>query len=49
MLVLTDGVHNKGFYEPLAAAEAARSYGIDVYAIGVGDVDAEQQAVRLIT
>lgn len=45
MLVVTDGEHNVGKYQPLAGADLARSYGLDVYAIGVGDVDDSQQDV----
>lgn len=45
--MLTDGNANCGFYTPLDAANLARSYGMDVYAIGVGtNVNADQQEVR---
>ena len=38
MILLTDGVNNRGSIEPLVAAKAAEAYGIKVYAIGVGSV-----------
>jgi Ca-activated chloride channel family protein len=36
MIVLTDGVNNRGDVDPLSAAKAAAVYGIKIYAIGVG-------------
>jgi Ca-activated chloride channel family protein len=36
MILLTDGVNNSGKISPLAAAEAARVFGIKIYTIGVG-------------
>jgi len=36
VILLTDGVNNAGKIPPLAAAEAARSFDIKVYTIGVG-------------
>jgi Ca-activated chloride channel family protein len=36
MIVLTDGVNNRGTVEPLVAAKAAAAYGIKVYGVGVG-------------
>lgn len=46
MLVITDGNRNTGEYSPFAAAEVARGYEIDVYAVGVGsNVRAKQQQV----
>lgn len=49
MIVVTDGNANTGFYTPLEGAEKAREYGINVYAVGVGDsVNASQQQVRHI-
>ena len=48
MLVVTDGNGNRGHYSALAAANAARGYGIDVYAIGIGNlVNPSQQKVSL--
>lgn len=36
IILLTDGVNNAGFFDPLTAAETAVQYGIKVYTIGVG-------------
>jgi Ca-activated chloride channel family protein len=36
IILLTDGVNNRGSIEPLAAAKAAEAYGIKIYGIGVG-------------
>ena len=36
MILLTDGVNNRGTVEPLVAAKAAEAYGIKIYGIGVG-------------
>jgi Ca-activated chloride channel family protein len=36
IILVTDGANNRGQLEPLAAAEAARAYGIKIYTIGVG-------------
>lgn len=36
IILLTDGVNNRGEVTPLTAAEIARTYGIRVYTIGVG-------------
>ena len=36
MIVVTDGVNNRGDVDPLSAARAAAVYGIKVYGIGVG-------------
>jgi Ca-activated chloride channel family protein len=36
IILLTDGVNNTGLIPPLAAAEAARAFGVKVYTIGVG-------------
>lgn len=38
MIVLTDGVNNRGAVEPLVAAKAAAAYGIKIYGVGVGTV-----------
>lgn len=38
MIVLTDGINNRGSVEPLVAAKAAAAYGIKIYGIGVGSV-----------
>ncbi len=36
VILLTDGVNNSGFIDPMTAVEAALEYGIRVYTIGVG-------------
>jgi len=36
ILLLTDGVNNKGLIDPRTAAATAAAYGIKIYAIGVG-------------
>lgn len=36
IILLTDGVNNSGFVDPLTAVEAALEYNIRVYTIGVG-------------
>ncbi len=36
VILLTDGVNNKGNVPPITAAEIAKEYGIRVYSIGVG-------------
>ena len=36
MILLTDGVNNAGFPDPLPAAEMARTLGVKIYAVGVG-------------
>jgi Ca-activated chloride channel family protein len=36
IILLTDGVNNRGMVAPLTAAEIAKTYGIRVYTIGVG-------------
>lgn len=36
MIVVTDGVNNRGQVDPLSAAKAAAVYGIKIYGIGVG-------------
>ena len=38
LILLTDGVNNRGSIEPLVAAKAAEAYGIKIYGIGVGSV-----------
>lgn len=38
IILLTDGVNNRGSIDPLTAAELARSFGIRVYTIGVGSM-----------
>lgn len=48
MIVLTDGAQNRGFFDPLDAANVARENGMDVYAVGVGTVDKDEQRVSLV-
>jgi Ca-activated chloride channel family protein len=36
MIVLTDGVNNRGDVDPLSAAKAAAVYGVKIYGIGIG-------------
>lgn len=36
VILLTDGENNRGFIDPLTAAEIAQTFGIRVYTIGVG-------------
>lgn len=36
VVLLTDGVNNSGFIDPLTATEAATQFGVRVYTIGVG-------------
>ncbi len=36
IILLTDGVNNRGLVAPITAAEIAKTYGIRVYTIGVG-------------
>ncbi len=36
IILLTDGVNNRGEIDPISAAQIAQSYGIRVYTVGVG-------------
>jgi Ca-activated chloride channel family protein len=36
IILMTDGVNNSGFIDPLTATDIAKKYGIRVYTIGVG-------------
>ncbi len=38
IILLTDGVNNRGIISPMAAAEIAKSYGIRIYGIGIGSI-----------
>lgn len=38
IILISDGVNNRGQITPLTAAEIARAYGIKVYTVGVGSV-----------
>lgn len=37
IVLLTDGINNMGFIDPIMASEMAKEYGIRIYAIGVGE------------
>ena len=36
IILLTDGVNNRGSIEPLTAAEIAKTFGVRVYTVGIG-------------
>lgn len=38
IILLTDGINNRGSIDPLTAAEIARTFGVRVYTIGVGSM-----------
>jgi Ca-activated chloride channel family protein len=38
MILLTDGVNNRGEIDPITAAQIAQTYGIRIYTIGVGTI-----------
>jgi len=38
IILLTDGVNNRGFIDPLTAAGIAQEFGIRVYTVGVGTI-----------
>ena len=40
IVLLTDGRNNMGEYDPLAAAELAKEWGIKIYTIGIGSAQA---------
>lgn len=46
VILLTDGVNNRGFIDPLTAAGIAQEFGIRVYTIGVGTVGMAPYPVR---
>lgn len=37
VILLTDGVNNSGFVDPLTASEAAKQFNVRIYTIGVGN------------
>jgi Ca-activated chloride channel family protein len=39
ILLLTDGCNNTGRYEPIAACELAKQWGIKIYTIGIGSAE----------
>lgn len=40
IILLTDGINNTGQYDPIAAADLARQWGIKIYTIGIGSAEA---------
>jgi Ca-activated chloride channel family protein len=50
VILLTDGINNTGFIDPLTAADAAIEYGIRVYTIGVGTIGKARhpQSIELV-
>jgi Ca-activated chloride channel family protein len=38
IILLTDGENNRGFIDPVSAAEIAKVFGLRVYTIGVGSI-----------
>jgi Ca-activated chloride channel homolog len=40
IILLTDGINNAGKYDPIAAANLAREWGIKIYTIGIGSAEA---------
>ena len=36
VILLTDGVNNAGYIQPITAAEIAKTYGVKIYSIGAG-------------
>lgn len=38
IILLTDGVNNSGYIDPMTAAQVAKEYNIKVYAVGVGSM-----------
>lgn len=47
IILLTDGVNNKGAIAPITAAEIAKEFGIRVYTIGVGSTGMALSPVRM--
>jgi Ca-activated chloride channel family protein len=46
ILLLTDGVNNKGLIDPRTAAQTAAAFGIKVYTVGVGTTIAQMTGGR---
>jgi Ca-activated chloride channel homolog len=46
MILLTDGVNNRGEIDPLTAAQIAQAFGIRIYTIGVGTIGSAPFPVR---
>jgi Ca-activated chloride channel family protein len=46
VILLTDGVNNRGEIAPLTAAEIAKSYGVRVYPVGIGSIGSAPYPVQ---
>lgn len=46
VILLTDGVNNSGYIQPMTAAEIAKEFAVKVYTIGVGSAGMAQSPVR---
>jgi len=46
VILLTDGINNRGIIAPLTAAEIAKTFGVRVYTIGVGTMGVAPMPVR---
>ncbi len=46
VILLTDGVNNSGYIQPLTAAEIAKEFDVKVYTIGVGSTGMARTPVR---
>ncbi len=46
VILLTDGVNNSGYIQPMTAAEIAKEFGVKVYTIGVGSTGMARTPVR---
>ncbi|MDX1908611.1 MAG: VWA domain-containing protein [Bacteroidia bacterium] len=42
LILITDGAHNQGTIDPISAARLAASFGIRIYAIGIGGLTATE-------
>lgn len=48
IILLTDGVNNRGEIAPITAAEIAQTFGIRVYTIGVGTIGTAPYAIETV-
>lgn len=46
VILLTDGVNNSGYIQPMTAAEIAKEFAVKVYTIGVGSTGMARSPVR---
>ena len=46
LILLTDGVNNRGEIDPLTAAQLAQTFGIRIYTIGVGTIGTDPYPVQ---